>query len=721
MADPFDIAGSNQPAPDGGISPDVWRNLMAFGSQMAVAANARTPQGFLAYGNGIAGPLGAGVQGALAQSVDTARVRSQLGLQGLQGANLRSEIETRGLQNQMTQEQLRIMKQYGEPQQTFNPFAGGGDDAAPGPQSDAGGGYRGATFEDAIDGGEGRGRNPRSSAQGFGGFIDGTWQKFSQANPHFFTGMSPEQVMAVRSDPEIGPQIGKEAVRWLARENAPALEREGVKPSGQSLALAHRLDPVSAVAVMKAPAGMAMPEVLMKGFLPSMGQEKALEKTTAYLKANPDLVADKNGVPVTAGDVRAKFAKVPDPAFLASRQEPRFASAGGPTALSDVPLPLVEPGARAAPAAPMQIAQAPQSPAIPSGMPRPDPRILQEIDRLNNQARAMAAAKLDPRPALQEASRLSALAYGPLQAWQTEQAKAQFAGPVAAAQSQATLPADLAKLGQQQMPGGTQSFIPGGAADPRVIGEAEAARRKAQTEADIATKRATTDIETGAEGRKVALRTAAEQLFGPEGQKRYEGANQTIGWTEKMEAAFSQLNQGDAWSKTGTWAKNKMEFAKGVNSFLETLGAKPVFDEKKVASWEALKKETQTAGMELLTSLFGASREAASTIVSATAAVPADANTPEGAMKVLNGIREAAKHQIDRRNFMVEFGKQSGDWIGAGEAFDKKFPPNMYARRAISLGDPYKIKDQSELSRYLPGTHVITPDGQRRVVPEPGQ
>ncbi len=438
MADPFDLGGSNQPAADGGISPDTWRNLMAFGSQMAIAANARTPQGFLAYGTGLGGPLGAGVQGALSQSMDTAKLRSSLGLQGMQRQNLQSEIESRGLQNRMTEQQLRFMQQYGAPQPTFNPFVDGEEaPAASGPQSSSGGGYRGATYEDAIDGGEGRGRNPRSTAQGYGGFTDSTWDKFSQANPQFFGGMSPDQVRALRTDPQIGPQIGKEAVRWLARENASVLQREGVKPTGQSLALAHRLDPQSAVAVMSAAANSPMPEVLMKAFLP-LGREAAVAKTTQYLQANPDLVADKNGIAVTAGDVRAKFAGVPDPAFLASTREPRVASSG-PMSLSDVPVPDREPGARPSPA-PMQMVQAapvPDQSGIPSGMPRPDPRILQEVARLNDQARAMAAMKMDPRPALQEAARLSTLAYGPLIAWQNERAKAQFAGPIAGAQSEA--------------------------------------------------------------------------------------------------------------------------------------------------------------------------------------------------------------------------------------------------------------------------------------------
>ncbi len=475
-ADPFDLGGSNEPAPDGGISPDTWRNLLAFGSQMAVAANARTPQGFLAYGNGISGPLGAGIQGALAQSLDTAKLRSSLGLHGLQGQNIRSEMEARALQNRVTQADLDYRQRAGAAAGSYAPFGGGAsaDDDTPGPQSSSGGGYRGATYEDAIDGGEGRGRNPRSSAQGYGGFIDSTWDKFSQANPHFFVGMAPDQVRALRADPQIGPQIGKEAVRWLARENAPVLEREGVKPTGQSLALAHRLDPQSAVAVMKAPAGALMPEVLMKAFLP-LGRDAAVAKVTAYLRANPDLVANRDGIAVTAGDVRGKFANVPDPVFVASssvpgnardggRQrsdEPRFASTG-PMSLSEVPVPAAEPGARAQPDQ-MQVAQSASVPqGIPTAPPRIDPELLRQLTRSMAQAQDAISNNRNPSPFNQESQRLRDLAYGPLERWQKAQVELQMAGPIAGAQANAQKQAEATWAAQIEAGKRTGARIGGG-------------------------------------------------------------------------------------------------------------------------------------------------------------------------------------------------------------------------------------------------------------------
>lgn len=42
-----------------GQSPDFWRNVANFGANLSTAANARNGQGFLTYGQGFAGPLGA--------------------------------------------------------------------------------------------------------------------------------------------------------------------------------------------------------------------------------------------------------------------------------------------------------------------------------------------------------------------------------------------------------------------------------------------------------------------------------------------------------------------------------------------------------------------------------------------------------------------------------------------------------------------------------------
>jgi len=125
----------------------------------------------------------------------------------------------------------------------------GGTGAAPaagGPAAPAGDG----TYAGSVITSEGTGKNPRSSATGVGQFIDSTWQSFAQAHPQLFAGKTPEQVMAMRVDPE----LGRVATDWLATQNAPVLQRAGVAPTGQSLNLAHYLGAGPAAAVMQAQA-----------------------------------------------------------------------------------------------------------------------------------------------------------------------------------------------------------------------------------------------------------------------------------------------------------------------------------------------------------------------------------------------------------------------------------------------------------------------------------
>lgn len=101
MADPFDITNTDaatdaQAAQNGGgsllDSPAFWRNLQTFGAQTMVAANARTPGGFLQYGSGALGPIGAGILGSMEQNRQNAALQSQLGLQGAQRQNLQQEL-----------------------------------------------------------------------------------------------------------------------------------------------------------------------------------------------------------------------------------------------------------------------------------------------------------------------------------------------------------------------------------------------------------------------------------------------------------------------------------------------------------------------------------------------------------------------------------------------------------------------------------------------------
>ena len=115
MADPFNLTDPSSADPSqgfGGIPVDTWRNLMSLGAGMSVAANARNGQGFLTYGNGLAGPLGAGIQSALGQSGEIAGLRSQLAQRA--AATQGQQIQNTGARvtNAMNLGQYNLMAPY---------------------------------------------------------------------------------------------------------------------------------------------------------------------------------------------------------------------------------------------------------------------------------------------------------------------------------------------------------------------------------------------------------------------------------------------------------------------------------------------------------------------------------------------------------------------------------------------------------------------------------
>jgi len=136
---------------------------------------------------------------------------------------------------------------------------------------------------------EGTGQNPLSSASGVGQFTTGTWMDYAKNNPERFSGMDPQQILAMRDNPE----VGRDAIKWLAGRNAPILAQSGVQPTNGALALAHFLGPKAAAAVWQADPNTPIASVLQTAIGP--------EQTQAYLRANPTLSA------ATAGTLTTKY------------------------------------------------------------------------------------------------------------------------------------------------------------------------------------------------------------------------------------------------------------------------------------------------------------------------------------------------------------------------------------------------------------------------------
>lgn len=106
-------------------------------------------------------------------------------------------------------------------------------------------------------------RNPRSTAAGPGQFIDSTWlEMMRRKRPDLVQGRTPQQVLALRTDPELGAQLGREMTQAYAESNAEQLKAAGLPVTGGSLRLAHLLGPAGAKTVMSTGANVALAEVL---------------------------------------------------------------------------------------------------------------------------------------------------------------------------------------------------------------------------------------------------------------------------------------------------------------------------------------------------------------------------------------------------------------------------------------------------------------------------
>ena len=412
MADPFAItlAAPEQAPTSGfmGVSPDTWRNLMLFGANLSTAANARGPGGFLTYGGGLAGPLGAATQNTMAQAQDFAKQRQQMAL-GQQ------QLTTAQLQNQLTRMQIPLLGVKLQAAQDFLNDAGNtGTPTLPQAPTDT-------DYTNRVWGAEGMGKNPRSSANGYGQFTNGTWLDFAQANPQYFPNMAPQQILAQR---ETNQDAARAATVWLANKNAPILQANGVQPTDGAKGLAHFLGPQVAANMWKADPN-ASAAAIIQASLPA-------DQAQAYLTANPQLARQ------TAGQVTAQYRAWDGGA------RPQVAAAPAPSAGAAVAHPASDAG---------------------GGGAAPPNQMLQQAEAMFAKARRGAAAGIEVGPLVRQAQTLYETA---------------LAGDRARLAAEGALDANIRqKLGEQGfqiLPDGTYSIIPGGPADPKVQGAQASAK-----------------------------------------------------------------------------------------------------------------------------------------------------------------------------------------------------------------------------------------------------
>lgn len=115
-------------------------------------------------------------------------------------------------------------------------------------------------FESRVVGAEGgAGKNPHSSAAGFGQFVSGTWlQQFRRVFADEAAKLSESQILALRQN----GTIAKAIVDNYARENARFLESFGAKVTAGNLYLAHFLGAAGAKQVLTANPNTPVDQIL---------------------------------------------------------------------------------------------------------------------------------------------------------------------------------------------------------------------------------------------------------------------------------------------------------------------------------------------------------------------------------------------------------------------------------------------------------------------------
>ena len=94
-------------------------------------------------------------------------------------------------------------------------------------------------------------KNPKSSAEGYGQFVKGTWLSLAkEAFPDEIKGLTDNQILNLRKDRDFNDRM----VEAYKMQNASKLEAAGIKnPDNAELYMAHHFGPEGAINIMKAP------------------------------------------------------------------------------------------------------------------------------------------------------------------------------------------------------------------------------------------------------------------------------------------------------------------------------------------------------------------------------------------------------------------------------------------------------------------------------------
>lgn len=181
------------------------------------------------------------------------------------------------------------------------------------------------------------------------------------------------------------------------------------------------------------------------------------------------------------------------------------------------------------------------------------------------------------------------------------------------------------------------------------------------------------------------------------------------------------LNESpDKFLTTGEAFEKRKNYANALNTMNSMMGGPGnLIDPEKVASAEDLMKQNARGGMQAINEMFGASREAASVISTGIKSFPGGDLSPKGNMLLSHVILEGANRVSDLHEYKQQ-ALESGqyDLRKAEIDFNKQFPPESYARRAISQMTPVTVNKPGGVQKLLPGTLFVTPQMPKNANPK---
>ena len=222
-------------------------------------------------------------------------------------------------------------------------------------------------------------------------------------------------------------------------------------------------------------------------------------------------------------------------------------------------------------------------------------------------------------------------------------------------------------------------------------------------------------------GQEEAIKAAAHE-YATVDESAFHGANMALFQINQLDQNIRGMNANGGWSTTGPGVDFRMGWAAHINTALQALGEKPIFDPTKVGDWqEAEKLQSQLAFAQARQM---GSREAMQIVQMSRAATPGAQNTPAGYEMITAGMREMQHREIDLFNYQTYLVQHNeGNPLGADAEFNKIFTPQMYAMRAQSSVKPIQINTldqktaEAQMAHMLPGTLVRFPNGKQMLVP----